>query len=117
MLKFNHLSRKLLPFLSPDGRELKSLSNLMSATSKSVDSRFAGRSYIDDPEVYKARVAYANQLKEDGFSHKFAWWKSFQRYPRTYEDDQTLIAKGNFKTVEAPGAPEGDTEDSSDVHL
>lgn len=89
----------------------------MSANSKSSDPRYAGRSYIDDPEVYKARVAYANQLKEDGFSHKFAWFKSFQRYPRTYEDDQTLIAKGNFKTVDAPGTPEDNPEDSTDVHL
>lgn len=89
----------------------------MSATSKSSDPRFKDRSYIDDPEVYKARVAYATQLKADGHTHKFAWWKSFQRYPRTYEDDKDLIAKGNFKSVCSPLPSESDAEDSSDVHL
>lgn len=59
----------------------------MSAVTKSTDPRYAGRTYIDDPEVYKARVAYAEACKSCGDSHKFAWFKAFQKYPRTYSDE------------------------------
>jgi hypothetical protein len=74
--------------------------SIMSAVTKSTDPRYAGRSYIDDPEVYAARVAYAQTLIAEGQSHKSAWYHAFQQFPRTYIDAPTAPARnsdpGNF---------------------
>jgi len=59
-------------------------SSMTSTVTKSTDPRYAGRYYIDAPDVYAARVAYAKELIADGKSHKCAWYHAFQVYPRTY---------------------------------
>ena len=60
----------------------------MSAVTKSTDPRYAGRSYeTEDETYYQQRVDYAEKLKAEGLSHKQAWFKAFQAYPRVYVDD------------------------------
>lgn len=68
------------------GPTRQSHSSIMSAVTKSTDPRYAGRSYIDAPEVYAARVARADELKAEGKSHKAAWYQAFKEFPRTYLD-------------------------------
>lgn len=68
----------------PSGRI--SHSSIMSTVTKSTDPRYAGRAYVDDPEHYAARVAYAQTLMQEGQSHKQAWFHAFQKFPRMYLD-------------------------------
>lgn len=59
----------------------------MSTVTKSKDARFAGRSYTESAEYYAQRVACAEAYKAKGHTHKHAWFKAFQEYPRVYEDE------------------------------
>jgi len=76
----------------------------MSATTKSQDPRFKGRSYLEEDALYyAARVDRANEYKQKGLSHKHAWFKAFEEYPRVYVDSTQCASPSSL----------GDAEDSS----
>lgn len=47
----------------------------------------------------------------EGKSYKHAWYLAFQKYPRTYSDEDVL-AKGKLRTIEVDSQASIDGEDT-----